>query len=164
MANWTNEDGLLVRFAHGGGADAKGQVARDGTALLGDIHTLEVEIPYDNLPATGDVNEDRPNLPAHAIIVDAFLVCNTAWDGTTPTLTIGLADSAGSAIDADGIDAAIDVDSVQASAGDVVACDGALVDKTATIGSDRAWVYAATGGTVTAGKSTLYLTYIVPTV
>jgi len=159
MTTWTNADGLLVRF----GADRAQTEFNDG-GTSEDIRGLSIVIDSTNLPALADINGDRPSLPANAVIVDSFLVCNTAWTGTTPTLTIGLGNAAGSAIDADGIDAAVAVDSVQAAAGDVVANDGALVDKTASIGSAAAWVYAATGGTVTAGKSTLYLRYFVPQV
>lgn len=158
MATWTNADGLLVRFP----AD-KGEVVTDGTILNGTYKILEVVIDLMDPPVVGDINEDRPHLPAHAFIVDSYLVCNTAWTGTSPTLTIGLANSAGTAIDADGIDAAIAA-GVQAAAGDVVLNDGALVDKTSTIGAARGWVYASTGGTVTAGVSTLYLVYFLPTV
>jgi hypothetical protein len=149
---YTNEDGLLTRF----GVEA-GAVAPDGTANTG-LQVLEVVIDSADLPVVGDISGDRPSLPANALVVDAFLVCNTAWTGTTPTLTVGLANAAGTAIDADAVNTA------QAAAGDVVACDGALVDKTATIGSVAGWVYASTGGTVTAGKSTLYVRYMVPAV
>jgi len=158
MASWTNADGLLIRY----GAD-RATVATDGVSRQ-ETQSLEIVIAHGDIPGTADVNEDRPQLPANAVITDAFLVCNTAWTGTSPTLTIGLANSAGTAIDANGIDNLIAVDTVQAAAGDVVACDGALVDKTASIGSARGWVYAAEGGTVTAGKSTLYLRYFVPVV
>lgn len=158
MTTWTNEDGLLVRFNR-----ERGEVTGDGTAQTVE-QVLEVTLDSADLPVLADINADRPSLPAHALITDAFLVCNTPWTGTSPTLTIGLGNAAGSAIDADGIDAAIDIDGTQAAAGDVVACDGALADKTATIGAAAGWVYAATGGTVTAGKSTLYIKYIVPTV
>lgn len=155
---WTNEDGLLVRFD-----TERSAVAPDGTTNP-EVQTLAVIIDSTDLPGTADVNADRAHLPANALVIDAYLVCNTAWTGTSPTLTVGLANSAGTAIDADGVDAAVAVDGVQAAAGDVVACDGALVDKTATIGSADGWVYATTGGTVTAGKSTLYVRYFVPQV
>lgn len=158
MTTYTNADGLVQRF----GA-ARTEIAPDGTSNP-EVQTLEVILDSADLPAAADVAGDRSSLPANALIVDAFLVCNTAWAGTSPTLTIGLANAAGTAIDADGIDAAIDIDSVNAAAGDVVACDGALVDKTSTIGSAAGWVYATTGGTVTAGKSTLYVRYFVPQV
>lgn len=159
MPSWTNEDGLLVRFA----PDNGGQEVGDGVKQYVE-EVLEIVIDSADLPVAADANDDRPHLPAHALITDALLVCNTAWTGTSPTLTIGLAELDATPIDADGIDATVAVDSVQAAAGDVVACDGALVDKTATIGADRAWVYAATGGTVTAGKSTLYIKYVKPVV
>lgn len=155
---WNNEDGLLQRFNR-----EKGAVAPDGTTNP-EVQTLAVILDSADLPGTADVNDDRASLPANAVVTDAYLVANTAWTGTSPTLTIGLANAAGTAIDADGVDAAVAVDTAQAAAGDVVACDGALVDKTSTIGSAQAWVYAATGGTVTAGKSTLYLKYFVPAV
>lgn len=159
MAIWTNADGLQVRFP----AD-KGEVVTQGTILNGTYKTLEFIIDLMDLPLiTGGGDETVANLPAHALIVDSFLVCNTAWTGTDPTLTIGLADDAGVAIDADGIDATIAL-GVQDAIGKVVANDGALVNKSATIGAKRGWVYAATGGTVTAGVSTLYVTYFVPTV
>lgn len=158
MPVWTNADGLKVKFALDNGATE----AESGVTQM-DTHTLEVVLDSADLPAAADAAEDIAHLPANAVITDAFLVCNTAWAGTSPTLTIGLVQSDGSTvIDADGIDAAIDADGVQAAAGDMVACDGALVDKTATIGGNRGWVYATTGGTVTAGKSTLYLRYFVP--
>lgn len=155
---WTNEDGLLVRFD-----TERSVVAPDGTTNP-EVHTLAVILDSAGLPGLSDVNDDRASLPANALVVDAYLVCNTAWTGTSPTLTVGLANAAGVAIDADGIDAAVAVDGVQAAAGDVVACDGALVDKTSTVGAAQAWVYAASGGTVTAGKSTLYVRYFVPQV
>ena len=159
MATWTNADGLQVRFP----AD-KGEVVTQGTILNGTYKILEFKIDLLDLPLiAGGGDETVAHLPAHALIVDSYLVCNTAMYGTDPTLTIGLADDAGVAIDADGIDAAI-AGTAQAAAGDVVLNDGALVDKTATIGAKRGWVYAATGGTVTAGVSTLYVTYFIPTV
>lgn len=160
--SWTNginADGLKVRFDR-----EQGEVTGDGTSLYGTPVTLEVELDSTDLPGTADANADRPSLPANALIVDAFLVCNTAWTGTSPTLTVGLCEVDGTVIDADGIDAAVAVDSTQAAAGDVVSCDGALADKTSTIGSAAGYVYASTGGTVTAGKSTLYVRYFVPEV
>lgn len=155
---YTNEDGLLIRFN-----EERGAVAGDGTSNP-EVQTLSVVIDSADLPGLADIAGDRPFLPANALVTDAFLVCNTAWTGTTPTLTIGLGNSAGAVIDADGIDAAVAVNTAQAAAGDAVACDGALVDKTSTIGAASGYVYATTGGTVTAGKSTLYVRYFVPTV
>lgn len=156
--SWTNLDGLIVDFN-----TEAGQVVGTGTNNP-DVETLEVVLDSSDLPTLADINQRVASLPANALVVDAYLVCNEAWTGTSPTLTIGLGNSGGTAIDADGIDAAVAMDTAQGSAGAVVACDGALVDKTSTIGSVAGWVYATSGGTVTAGKSTLYVRYFVPQV
>ena len=74
--------------------------------------------------ATADLGADALALaiPAGAVILSAMLDVKTAFDGTTTTLTVGLENSAGAAIDADGIDLTASV----ASVGTIV-CDGALV-------------------------------------
>jgi hypothetical protein len=151
---WTNEDGLLVRFGN-----ERSTVVTDGTSQYVE-QVFEIEINSQDLPVTGDINADRPHLPANALITDAFLIATEAFD-STGTLTVGLANSAGAAIDADGIDATVDVDAVLGAVGDVVACDGELVDKTATIGSAAGWVYASMTAAGTTGKATLKIKYIV---
>ena len=152
---WDNEDGILVRFG-----TERSTVSTDGTDAGHQEHVLEVVIDSQDILLVGDVNDDRPSLPANAVVTDALLIATTAFVGTG-TLTLGLSDSAGSAIDADGIDATIDVDAVLGNIGDVVACDGALVDKTASIGTVAGWVYGSIGGTVSAGVATLKLKYVV---
>lgn len=158
MSTWTNADGIEVVFG-----TARSALAENGTAIGYQTKTLVVDLDSQNLPALADaVSEKESSLPANALITEAYLVATSAWVGTG-TLTVGLGyDNAGTptAVDADGIDAAVDVDTVLAATGDVVACDGALVDKTATIGANRAWVYAVATGTVSAGTGKLYLTYI----
>lgn len=153
--SWTNEDGLLQRFNL-----ERAEVVTDGTDNGQAERILEIQIDSQDLPGLADINADRPSLPANALVTDAFLITTTAFVGTG-TLTVGLGNSAGSAIDADGIDAAVDVDTVLAAVGDVVACDGALVDKTATVGAAEAWPYATVSGTVSAGVATLKIKYIV---
>lgn len=152
MTTWTNADGLLIRFG-----TTRAEEATDGSTLA-DEKTLKVKITGGTTIDLADINGDRPDLPAGALITDALLVADTAWTGTG-TLTIGLGNASGVAIDANGIDDAVDVDTVLAAAGDVVACDGALVDKTATIGSAAGYVYTTESGTV-AGTATLHLKYI----
>jgi len=149
---WTNYDGLLVRFNA-----ERGVVAGDGTSQY-DKQVLKVDLDSQDLIGTADINADRPHLPANAIVTAAYVKADSAFTGTG-TLTLGLANSTGTAIDADGIDAAIDVDVVLAAAGDVVTCDGALVDGTATIGAADAWVYGAVAGAVSAGTATLFIEY-----
>lgn len=159
MSTWTNADGLIETYG-----TARAALATDGTKTGVQTYTMVVELDGLDLPALADQNEKTSSLPANAYITSAVLIADSAWTGTNPTLTIGLGyDNEGTptAVDADGIDAAIDVDGVFTAAGEAVVCDGALVDGTATIGSNRAWVYAVAGGTVTAGTAKLYLTYFV---
>ena len=150
---WTNEDGLLIRFG-----EELGEIVTDGTTTSDEL-TLEIEIDSQKVPTLADINADRAHLPANALITHAFLVTTTPFTGTG-TLTVGLGDASGTAIDANGIDDLVDVDVALAAVGDVVACDGALADNTATIGSVDAWVYATIGGTVSAGVATLKIKYV----
>lgn len=159
MSTWTNADGLIETYG-----TARATLATDGTKTGVQTYTLVVELDSQDLPALADQNEKTSSIPANAYITEAVLIADSAWTGTTPTLTIGLGydnDGTPTAVDADGIDAAIDVDGVLAAAGDAVVCDGALVDGTSTIGANRAWVYASTGGTSTGGTAKLYITYFV---
>lgn len=154
--NLANEDGVVVRF----GID-RATVVTDGTDNGSGIRTLEVDIVGASLPAISNGGrDDIASLPAGAVITDAFLIATTGFGSDVGTLTVGLATSAGVALDADGIDAAVDVSAVLAAAGDVVACDGALVDKTESI-SERAWVYATNSGSVVTGTAKLKLMYTV---
>lgn len=152
--NLTNEDGLIVEFGND-----RGIAVADGKTAEAPGKMLTMYIDSQDLVALADsAREDVAYLPAGAMVTNSVFVAETAWTGTG-TMTIGLANSAGTAIDADGIDAAIDVDAALAAAGDAVTNDGALVDGTEVIGSD-AWVYATVSGTVSAGTGTLYISYI----
>ncbi len=153
--NATNEDGLVTYFGTTGGTPVT-----DGTAAGKSVHVYEKVIVGSDLPAISEGGRrDIASLPAGAIITDAYVKATTGFGTDTGTLTIGLADTAGSAVDADGIDAAIDVSAVLAAADDVVLCDGALVDKTEALG-EECWVYATASGTVTTGTVVLKIMYI----
>ena len=97
-------------------------------------------------------------IPANAYIVRATLRVLTPLAGTTPTVTIGLTEPDGTAIDADGIDVAIAVTALDAI-GETVLCDGALVAGLAGIGTADGQIVVTTGGTVTAGKFVLETVY-----
>lgn len=158
MTTWNgsieNADGLPVKFG-----TARATPVTDGVTAGKDEKLLTLYLDSQNLTALASVaREDVAHLPADALITEAYIVAESAWTGTG-TLTVGLAKSDSTALDADGIDATIDVDAVLVAAGDVVSCDGALVDKTETI-SERAWPYAVANGTVSAGTGTLYIKYI----
>ena len=99
-------------------------------------------------------------LPAHAWIKDATLRVTEAFtSGGTPTLDIGLTESDGTAIDADGIDAAVALSAIDA-VGETVLCDGALVGNTAGIGSAAGQVVAAGSAAYTAGRAVLIIRYV----
>jgi hypothetical protein len=85
------------------------------------------------------------------------LVVKTAAAGGT-SVTIGLITAAGADIDADGIDAA--VATADLAANKAVACDGALVGGTATVGAADGYVDIDVAGTFTAGELALVIEYI----
>ena len=80
--------------------------------------------------------------------------------GGSATLGIGAYNSAGSAIDADGIDATIALTAINATT-KAVACDGALVGGAVMTGAADAYIKANYGtAAFTAGAAKLVITYI----
>jgi hypothetical protein len=76
-------------------------------------------------------------------------------------LTIGTYTQAGAAVDADGIDAAVALAAIGADK--AVACDGAAVGGTATVGGADVYVEAIYGtAAFTAGEAKLVIEYIEP--
>jgi hypothetical protein len=154
--SYTNSDGLYVLSNGGEG------VAVDNGGSLNSVKYLVVDIPDATelgTSATAPTPLDA-YIPAGSYITKASLVVTTAWtSGGSGTLGIGLQNSAGSAIDADGIDAAIAKTALAVNT--AVACDGALVGGTATVGAADAYislVYATAAFTAGAGK--LVIEYI----
>lgn len=124
-------------------------------AKHGSITEVEYEFTYDDLPAADDGNEMNIVIPADSLLLDAYLKVGTAWAGGT-SIDIGLVQTDGTAIDADGIDASVATASLTADA--IIAGDGALIG--ASIGSDDAVVEIAATGTYTAGSAKLLVRYI----
>lgn len=160
--SYTNSDGLYVlTFADQGAEQDK------GTTVRGVVNTMIIDIPSFAALGTsfGASNIDPldPVIPANSLIINADLVMTTAaTSGGSATLTIGTYNSAGTAIDADGIDATIALTAMDAI-GEVVQCDGAQVNGTVTIGTAAAYVgliYATAAFTAGAGK--LIIQYITP--
>jgi hypothetical protein len=151
MADWTNSDGLEVRFKNP-------EAGATGAELVGGaIKELVVDFDFATaITAAADGHESF--LPAGSYILSATLIVTSAMTGTSGTLTIGLAQKDGTVIDADGIDAAVAQATLIASA--VVKCDGALAGSTAAIGSANGYVYTSLGGTVTGGRGKLVIEYI----
>lgn len=117
-----------------------------------------IEFSYDSLPTFG-TDKAILEIPANAFLVRAQLRTLTPFAGGT-TYDIGLSESDGTVISADGIDAGIalaDIDAV----GETVICDGALIEATAGIGSQAGQVVITATGTFTAGHASLEVEYIV---
>jgi len=101
-------------------------------------------------------------IPAGSYITGAHLLVSTAFtSGGSATLTIGTYTQAGAAVDADGIDATIALAAIGADK--AVACDGAAVGGTATVGGADVYVEAIYGtAAFTAGEAKLVIEYIEP--
>jgi hypothetical protein len=150
--DWTNSDGLEVRFT---GPEAEQSGA--GLSTMGATKELIVDFNFATA-ITAAAWSHEAFVPAGSYIKKATLIVTTAMAGTSGTLTIGLAQKDGTVIDADGIDATIaqaDLDT-----NEVVLCNGALAGGTLSIGSANGYVYTTLGGTVTAGRGRLVVEYI----
>lgn len=163
MANWTNSDGLEVKF----GLDAAklGKVA-GGNELEQHI-TVVLDAADMNLTG-GRVDSDNPVLiPANSYITQAFFRVITAFDsGASATLDLGLglADGTYTGGDEDGIDLAIAETAID-TAGKVVVCDGALVRGTLQSGAvDLYPTFDVDSAAFTVGKGVLHIFFIPPAV
>jgi len=116
------------------------------------VHTFS----FDDLPVAG---EDEANLriPGNARIIKATLRVLTAFAGGT-SYNLGLSESDGTVIDADGIDAAVALTAIDA-VGETVLCNGALVNNLVGIGTAAGQLVVAATGTFTAGKAVLEIQY-----
>ena len=119
--SYTNADGLRVLTNGGQGTVQDKGVAGDGFLVVDIADFTDIGSTF----GASDIDANDAVIPAGSVILGATLVMTTAaTSGGAATLTIGTYNSAGTAIDADGIDAAIALTVIDA-AGDVVRCDGA---------------------------------------
>lgn len=158
---WTNPDGLDVGF---GTRDSKNKNAAT-VRTQGNVEILSMILDWDYLPdaaGTAPSSKSIP-LPANSLIHRATLRVTEAFtSGGATTLDIGLVNAAGTAIDQDGIDAAIAKTAIDA-VGDVIQCDGALVGGAATVGTAPAYISCNVGtGPYTAGQAELTIEYSKP--
>jgi hypothetical protein len=158
MSTWVNNDGLFIKY---GTTEAATKQAGEKTAY-GQFRQTVLEIDWNDLEAFGTTTilSDTVTLPAGAHIQSAELYVVDAFVGATATLTLGLLDQDRStAIDADGIDAAIAVTAIDAD-GDTIACDGALINTTLA----NTGLFTALVGTAnfTAGKGRLTVNWYIP--
>lgn len=157
--SYTNTDGLYVKTN-----GDEGTVRYRGVTTEGPTRFLVYKLTDASLltDTTVSITPDSPYIPAGSYIKSAtFVTKDDFTSGGSATLDIGLYNSAGTAIVADGIDADIALSALDP--GDVVKCDGSLSNGTLTVGSANAYV-AATYETAafTAGSGTLFIEYIPP--
>ena len=154
--SYTNADGLLVLTNGAAGTPADNGIAEYGKKfLVVDIADATEIGTAAAAPAANDAF-----IPAGSYITGAHLVVTTAFtSGGSAALNVGLYTAAGVAIDADGIDATVAV--ADLAANKAVACDGALVGGTATVGTADAYVsWDYDTAAFTAGAAKLVIEYI----
>lgn len=134
---WTNSDGLFVGFGTRTVSSDVGYKLSDSQELSTIYFRFKGEDLGDTVATTDDAIVYGPVIPNGSTIVDATLEVIEAFDssGDAGVLDLGLYNDAGTAVDDDGIDAAIAQTAIDAI-GDTIACDGA----------DVGTVVATTGG------------------
>ena len=156
--SYVNADGLEVLTA-----GEQGTAAKRGTSLSSQKKALVMNITGTEVPSSVATPQDHDAfIPAGSYITGAHLVVTTAFtSGGSATLTIGSYTQAGAAVDADGIDATIAVADLVANK--AVACNGAVVGGTATVGAADVYIEAIYGtAAFTAGEAKLVIEYIEP--
>jgi hypothetical protein len=153
-------------------------VNKKGAVLADDglVRTVAYEFTYDDLPTNSSTDVGVHVFPAYSQIVEAFIIVETAFTGGT-SYDIGLVQTDGTAIDTDGIFAALPIASINAkgemhrallrdSDGTGSLTDnytGALLNYAGAVGaSTPANLKVTATGSFTAGKAHLYVRYIAP--
>lgn len=154
-AEWVNDDGLHIGF----GARTVEDKFAGKTRTAGVVDQVVLEFNYDDLPSYGATDNNILTIPANSVIVSSKLYVKTAAVGGT-SYTIGLHESDGTAIDADGLHTAAQLVTASLTAGAWLAGGGALVG--ATIGSAGGQIVVADTGTYTAGSYKLVVEFIKP--
>lgn len=155
--SYTNADGLYV-LTNGG----QGEVLTQGATVASPRQALIVDLDLAGLGSSfgaSNINVNNPFIPAGSVILSATLVMTgAATSGGSATLTIGTYNAAGTAIDADGIDATVALTAIDAD-GDTVRCDGAHLT-TAGYVAANAYIGAIYGtAAFTAGTAKLVVEY-----
>ena len=147
--SYTNADGLRV-LTHGGQGDVIDRGVTEAGSLVIDIADFTA---IGSTFGAADIDVNKAVIPAGSVITSATLVMTTAAAGATATLTIGTYNAAGTAIDADGIDAAVAITVIDAD-GDVVRCDGAQTGVAGYLTADAhvGLIYGTAAYTAGAGK------------
>ena len=155
--SYVNADGLEILTS-----GEEGTAAKKGTVLSGHKKALVLNLTGTELPSGAATPQDHDAfIPANSYITSATVIISTAFtSGGSATLTVGAYQQDGTAIDADGVDATIALSALNAST-KAVACDGALVGGTATVGGADVYIEAIYGtAAFTAGEAKLVIEYI----
>lgn len=123
-------------------------------AKHGSVTEIEYEFSYDDLPDADSGNKMNIEIPANSYVKSAVLKVGTAWAGGT-NLSVGLEQTDGTVIDADGLHAAILTAALTANS--IHVGGGALIG--ASSGSNDAIVAVTTTGSFTAGTAKLVVEY-----
>ncbi len=156
--SYTNADGLRVLT----NAD-QGAVKTQGTSGYTGTQRLIVDLTFTSIGSSfgsSNIDLNNPYIPAGSVILRADLVMTTAaTSGGAATLTLGTYNAAGTAIDADGIDATVALTAIDA-VGETVRCDGAHLTTGGYI-AENAYIGAIYGtAAYTAGVGKLIIEYI----
>jgi hypothetical protein len=158
--SYTNADGLYtLTFKDKGAIVPQGVTAESPRqAMVVDLTLAQVGTSF----GASNVTPNLPFIPAGSVLVGATLVITAAATSAgTPTLTLGTYDATGTAIDADGIDAAIAFTAIDAN-GDVVRCDGAQVSGVLGYLTANAYIGPVASAAFTGGTAKLIVEYIKP--
>lgn len=115
------------------------------------VEYVDIEFDYDDLPGADATDAGVFELPSGAVLLEGFVDVTTAVTGAT-AFQVGLIESDGTAIDADGL-----IASATLTAGTQV-MDGALIG---TKTSERAQFVASFTGVATAGSFRVRLKYTI---
>jgi hypothetical protein len=160
MADWTNSDGLEIRFKNPEAGQTGATVETDGA-----VKELVVTLDYaNNITAAADGHEAF--IPAGSQIVNAYLIGKTAMTGTSGTIKVGLSSKDGSTLtDDDAILTATLGTQANLAAQKSLLCDGAAAAASSGVFTNFSatvdgYVYTTKGGTVTGGTGKLVIRYI----
>lgn len=156
--SYTNADGLFVlTFDDKGKRQDNGVTA--GSIKQSIIHTIEDASTIGSTFGSSDIDVMDATIPAGAYITNAYVISTADFtSGGAATLDIGLYEADGTAIDADGIDAAVALAAL--SAGNAVNADGALVGGTLAVANEAYVGLKYNTATYTAGTAKVVVEYI----
>lgn len=162
---WTNADGLVVGFGtHSVDNNVPAEDAGNGTTKVVKLLVTGTQVP--DTVAAANIAPQSVLIKRGSRITRAYFEVITAFtSGGAATLDLGTFSAAAVADDADGIDAAVALTAID-TAGEIVACDGALVGGTvaagATSDSDVLVAPSYNVAAFTAGVGMLVVEYIEP--